>query len=91
VTSARGLILRGDWQVHNGADMATLMSHRAAMRLAWSVWGLTLALWIVSLSLRSVANIGGPAERVIATPPARRTRGEHGNRVAPHRNRPLPR
>jgi hypothetical protein len=53
--------------VHNGPHETTGMSHAAATRLAWSVWGLTLALWLVALWLRSAANVGGVAERFVAT------------------------
>jgi signal transduction histidine kinase len=42
------------------------MNHRAATPLAWSVFGLTLALWVAALWLRSAADVGAPLDRAIA-------------------------
>lgn len=43
------------------------MSHCAATRLAWSIWGLALALWIAAVWLRTVADVGGPLDRIVAS------------------------
>src|SRR5687767_5108858 len=48
-----------------GATREPRLSHAVATRVAWSVWGLTLVLWIITLWLRTVANVGGAFERYV--------------------------
>src|SRR4051794_17225645 len=43
------------------------MNRRTAGRLAWSIGGVSLLLWLVSFALRTYGNIGDGFDRVVAT------------------------
>ena len=43
------------------------MNTRMAARVAWSIWGMSLLLWLASFALRSFGNVGGGVERALTT------------------------
>ena len=49
------------------AGQGRLTSHRVATRLAWSIWGVSLLLWAVSLWLRTFGTVGGGVQGVVYT------------------------
>jgi signal transduction histidine kinase len=52
--------------VHNDAE-GHHMSRRVAARVAWAIWCVSLLIWAISFWVRTVGNVGGGIERVIAT------------------------